>query len=35
MAGQSVGMVTREEPVAAIIAQLMDEAAQALERRTA
>ena len=35
MAGQSVGMVTREEPVAAIIAQLMDEAAQALARRTA
>ena len=35
MAGQSVGMVTREEPVAAIIAQLLDEAAQALERRAA
>jgi enoyl-[acyl-carrier protein] reductase II len=35
MAGQSVGMVTKEEPVAAIIAQLLDEAAQALERRAA
>ncbi|MCP1468782.1 enoyl-[acyl-carrier protein] reductase II [Sphingobium sp. OAS761] len=35
MAGQSVGMVTREEPVAAIIAELMEQAAQALERRTA
>ncbi|BAV64542.1 NAD(P)H-dependent flavin oxidoreductase [Sphingobium cloacae] len=35
MAGQSVGMVTKEEPVAAIIAQLMDEAASALERRAA
>ena len=35
MAGQSVGMVTREEPVAAIIAQLVDEAAQALQRRAA
>ncbi|HAF41501.1 MAG TPA: 2-nitropropane dioxygenase [Sphingobium sp.] len=35
MAGQSVGMVTKEEPVAAIIAQLMDEAGQALERRAA
>ena len=33
MAGQSVGMVTREEPVADIIATLMDEAAQALEAR--
>ncbi len=33
MAGQSVGMVTREEPVAEIIAQLMAEAATALERR--
>ncbi|UZW54135.1 nitronate monooxygenase [Sphingobium sp. JS3065] len=33
MAGQSVGMVAREEPVADIIAQLMDEAAVALERR--
>ncbi|NWK95373.1 2-nitropropane dioxygenase [Sphingobium lactosutens] len=35
MAGQSVGMVTKEEPVADIIAQLMDEAANALERRAA
>ena len=33
MAGQSVGMVTREEPVAEIIAQLMAEAATALDRR--
>ena len=33
MAGQSVGMVTREEPVAAIIAELVDEAAAALENR--
>src|SRR4051812_32528589 len=35
MAGQSVGMVSKEEPVAEIIAQLMDEAAHALEKRTA
>jgi len=35
MAGQSVGMVTKEEPVAEIIAQLMDEAAHALEKRAA
>lgn len=35
MAGQSVGMVTREEPVADIIAQLMAEAAHALEKRAA
>jgi enoyl-[acyl-carrier protein] reductase II len=35
MAGQSVGMVTKEEPVAAIVAELMAEAAHALERRTA
>jgi len=35
MAGQSVGMVTKEEPVADIIAQLMAEAAQALEKRAA
>ncbi|MDO7834025.1 nitronate monooxygenase [Sphingobium sp. HBC34] len=35
MAGQSVGMVTKEEPVADIIAQLLDEAAGALERRAA
>ncbi|GGB19880.1 2-nitropropane dioxygenase [Sphingomonas metalli] len=33
MAGQSVGMVTREEPVAAIIAEFMEEAAAALDRR--
>ena len=33
MAGQSVGMVKREEPVAEIIAELVDEAALALERR--
>jgi enoyl-[acyl-carrier protein] reductase II len=33
MAGQSVGMVTREEPVAAIIRELADEAAAALESR--
>lgn len=35
MAGQSVGMVTREEPVAEIIAQLLAEAAHALEKRAA
>lgn len=35
MAGQSVGMVTKEEPVADIIATLMAEAAQALEKRAA
>ena len=35
MAGQSVGMVSREEPVADIIAQLMAEAAHALEKRAA
>ena len=33
MAGQSVGMVTREEPVADIIRELIDEAAAALESR--
>ena len=33
MAGQSVGMVTREEPVAHIIRELVDEAAAALESR--
>ena len=33
MAGQSVGMVTKEEPVAEIIAQLMAEAEAALARR--
>lgn len=35
MAGQSVGMVTKEEPIADIIASLMAEAAQALEKRAA
>lgn len=35
MAGQSVGMVTKEEPVVEIIAQLMDDAAHALEKRAA
>lgn len=33
MAGQSVGMVNKEEPVTDIIAVLMDEAAHALEKR--
>ncbi len=33
MAGQSVGMVLREEPAAAIIAELMDQAAAALAQR--
>jgi enoyl-[acyl-carrier protein] reductase II len=33
MAGQSVGMVNREEPVAAIIQELIDQAAAALESR--
>ena len=33
MAGQSVGMVKREEPVAEIIQELVDEAAAALESR--
>ena len=33
MAGQSVGMVTKEEPAAEIIATLTAEAAQALEKR--
>jgi enoyl-[acyl-carrier protein] reductase II len=33
MAGQSVGMVNREEPIAAIIQELVDEAAAALESR--
>ncbi|WP_265571453.1 NAD(P)H-dependent flavin oxidoreductase [Sphingomicrobium nitratireducens] len=33
MAGQSVGMVKREEPVVDIIAELVDEAAAALEAR--
>jgi enoyl-[acyl-carrier protein] reductase II len=33
MAGQSVGMVTREEPVAEIITQLLAESEAALMRR--
>ncbi len=33
MAGQSVGMVTREQPTADIIRELVDEAAAALQRR--
>ena len=33
MAGQSVGMVKREEPVADIIAERVDEAAAALSSR--
>jgi enoyl-[acyl-carrier protein] reductase II len=33
MAGQSVGMVREEAPVAKILADLLDEAAHALERR--
>ena len=33
MAGQSVGMVTREEPLADIVRELVDEAAAALESR--
>lgn len=35
MAGQSVGMVTKEEPVADIIAALVDETREALMRRVA
>jgi len=35
MAGQSVGMVTKEEPVATIIETLIAEAAHALEKRAA
>jgi enoyl-[acyl-carrier protein] reductase II len=35
MAGQSVGMVTREEPAADIIAELVAEANEALDRRAA
>ncbi len=35
MAGQSVGMVTKEEPLVDIVATLLDEAAAALERRAA
>ena len=34
MAGQSVGMVTREQPTAEIIAELVDQAAAALDTRT-
>jgi enoyl-[acyl-carrier protein] reductase II len=33
MAGQSVGMVSEEEPVATIIARLMEESEAALARR--
>jgi enoyl-[acyl-carrier protein] reductase II len=33
MAGQSVGMVTKEEPLADILAELMEQAANALESR--
>jgi enoyl-[acyl-carrier protein] reductase II len=33
MAGQSVGMVTKEEPVADIVATLMRESEEALNRR--
>jgi enoyl-[acyl-carrier protein] reductase II len=35
MAGQSVGMVKNEAPLAEILAQLVEEAAQAVERRSA
>ena len=35
MAGQSVGMVTKEEPLTDIVVTLLDEAAVALERRAA
>jgi enoyl-[acyl-carrier protein] reductase II len=35
MAGQSVGMVSKEEPLTDIVATLLDEAAAALERRAA
>jgi enoyl-[acyl-carrier protein] reductase II len=35
MAGQSVGMVTKEEPAAEIIAALMAECEAALDRRCA
>ena len=34
MAGQSVGMVTREEPLADIVAKLVEEAAEALDLRS-
>ena len=35
MAGQSVGMVTQEQPTAEIIAELVTQAEAALERRAA
>ena len=35
MAGQSVGMVTREEPIAEIVAELVAQANAALMRRAA
>jgi enoyl-[acyl-carrier protein] reductase II len=35
MAGQSVGMVTKEEPLADIVAALIGEASAALEKRAA
>ena len=35
MAGQSVGMVSKEEPLTEIVATLLDEAAAALDRRAA
>ncbi|WP_253717082.1 nitronate monooxygenase family protein [Sphingomonas sp. AP4-R1] len=35
MAGQSVGMVTKEQPVAEILAELVEQATAALERRAA
>jgi enoyl-[acyl-carrier protein] reductase II len=35
MAGQSVGMVTKEEPLADIVATLIGEASAALEQRAA
>ena len=35
MAGQSVGMVSRDEPAADIVAELVGEAAHALDRRGA
>jgi enoyl-[acyl-carrier protein] reductase II len=34
MAGQSVGMVKQEQPIPEIVAQLVEEAAKALERRS-
>jgi enoyl-[acyl-carrier protein] reductase II len=35
MAGQSVGMVTKEEPLVDIVALLIGEASAALEKRAA